>query len=627
MTAFINQYKLLFLLSWIFFYLIYPAWALPVSVSARAFVFLGLILFFCISAFFMNRWFNVFIVDKPVIVWPANPGEQVKSHLWLVILCALAVALHIYRIFSPILIMGDEAMHIQGGLMIYEYIDIGRHKIFQVAFWTLIVLVLVIKKFNGADNHLIKRLSKRFCGDSTNHLLKFVFGFLITGFLVSYFLLLKDITYLPALIRYPPLSRFLYFISYSAFGITHIGPRMLQLTFYVLSAVYLYRTIALFSDRKAALTGASIYLFLPVSFVYAGLAELGCGTVFFITLISFHFLRFVKENDNRDLLLTSYFIGMGFLYKRSILLMLFVCTAFLIISKIKNKDLNFSIHLKVILLSSVSIVPWMVIGKFFSWRNYNIIWSNFRPFEGKVFTYFMNIPLDISWVLFLLFLSSVIFILLSKRNALTFYFGILFIAYYFFLALDIAYISPRLAMAFYPTIAVYLALFLYTIIEKIRWKHSFKLLFFVLTAYLIAISTVPPLNAQFLSSSEFKKLEYFPGDKAMKWVKDNVKDNEKILTLRIMSALFYRDKYSIDRNKIINFWYELYEVSTPEKLKAFCKKNKISYIMFPAPLYLKGGNLKILEYLKENREEEFLEVKRFNLDGNYIIIYKLKKDL
>ena len=282
--------------------------------------------------------------------------------------------------------------------------------------------------------------------------------------------------------------------------------------------------------------------------------------------------------------------------------------------------------MKVILLSLAPIVPWMLIGKFFSWRNYNIIWSNFRPSDGKVFSYFMNIPLDISWVLFFLFLFSVIFILIAKRNDLSFYFGILFIAFYFFLALDIAFISPRLAMAFYPTNAVYLSLFLYSIINKIRWKHSFKLFFFVLTAYLIAISTVPSLHTQFQSANEFKKLQYFPTDKAMKWVKDNVKGSEKILTLRIMADLFYRDKYEIDRNKIVAFWYNLDKISTLQRLKTFYKRNKISYIMFPAPVYLKSKNLKILTYLKENSDDEFLEVKKFNLDGNYIYVYKLKED-
>ena len=87
-------------------------------------------------------------------------------------------------------------------------------------------------------------------------------------------------TYLPSLIRYPPVSKFLYFLTYSAFGIDHIFPRIMQLIFYLLCAVYLYRTINLFYEKETALLGASIYLFLPVVFAYARLGELASGTIF-----------------------------------------------------------------------------------------------------------------------------------------------------------------------------------------------------------------------------------------------------------------------------------------------------------------------------------------------------------
>jgi 4-amino-4-deoxy-L-arabinose transferase-like glycosyltransferase len=395
---------------------------------------------------------------------------------------------------------------------------------------------------------------------------------------------------------------------------------MLQLVFYILGAVYLYRIIILFSNKESALIGATIYLFLPVLFAYAKLAEVGCGTVFFIILISFHFLRFIKQGDDRDLILTAFFIGTGFMYKRAIFLMFFVCTIYLIAKTIKSKDLHFITHLKVMLLSLVPIIPLMIIGKFFTWRNYKIIWSNFRPFDGKVFTFFLNFPQDISWILFSLFLFAIVYILLAKRNALSLYFGFLFIAYYSFLVLDIGNYSPRLYMALYPAIAVYLSQFLYSIIAKISWKYSFQMLYLVLSIYLISICTIPSLNAQFMSSDEFKKLKYFPSDAAMQWVKGNVKEGEKILTLRIMSSLFYRDKYEIDRNKIDAFWYDTIEVPTPEKLIKYYKDNKISYIMFPSF----SAKIKILEYLNENRYKEFIEVARFNRDNNYIYIYRLK---
>jgi len=383
----------------------------------------------------------------------------------------------------------------------------------------------------------------------------------------------------------------------------------------------------LFSTKESALIGASLFLFFPTIFAYAHVAEIGCGSLFFITIISFYFLRFIKQGDGRNLLLTVFFIGTGFMYKREIFLMFFICSIFLITRGIKNKDSNCFVHLKVMLISVVPIIPWMIIGKFFNWRNYRIIWSNFQPFDGNVFSFFMHLPLDISWVLFVLFLFSVVFILIFKRNTLTLFFGLLFIAYYFFLALDIANYSPRLAMSYYPGIVVYLSIFLCSIVNKIRWKHSFKTIYLMLAVYLISICTVPSIRADFLSSHEFSKLKYFLSEDAMKWVKENVKENEKVLTLRIMSADFYRIKFGIDKNRIIGMWYEISEVDTPEKLKVFCREHNITYIMFPYnEEYIKEGtpSFDIFEYIKSNPEKEFVELAEFKLNENSIYIYKVK---
>ncbi len=146
MKSYINQFKLIFFLSWIFLYLIFPAWALPISVTARTSVFFGLIIFFLISATIINRWVNVLPVNKPFIILPKDIVAHIKNNLWLFVICCVGAALHIYSITLPILIMGDETLHLQGGLLIYDYIDSRWHRIFQIAFWTFIVLVWLILK-------------------------------------------------------------------------------------------------------------------------------------------------------------------------------------------------------------------------------------------------------------------------------------------------------------------------------------------------------------------------------------------------------------------------------------------------------------------------------------------------
>ncbi len=615
----IRQYKFLFIYSWVLFYLIFPAWALPISVTARGVVFFGLIVFFIMSAYMINRLLYPLTVDKPVFVPLKDVMELTKIHARLLIICCIAVILHIRYLFYPILIVGDEALHLTGGLWIYEYIDISWHKIFQPILWIVITLSLVIRMTKS-------RINESFSDVVNSKLFKKTSIFLFFGFLVFYFFLLKDINYIPAFVRYPPVSKFIYFLAYSAFGINHVFPRIIQLVFYLICAVYLYRTINLFHTKETALLGASIYLFLPVSFAYAHLGELESGVICLIVMNSFYFLRYLKDNDNRDLLLCAYLIGIGYLYKDPVFLVFPVCVTFLLLFKIKNRNLQSLFPMKILFLAPITVIPWMIIEKLFSWRNYTFQMSNLISPHGKMFTYPLLLAANLSVPVFITFILSLIYICIFKRNILTVFFGLLFIFYYFFIVTDIGSLSPRFSMAFYPTIVVFLSLFIARIIQAVKWKHAVTFTFVILTIYLIAISSVSHLSDRFITI-ENKKLIYFPSEEAMNWVKENVKAGEKIITVRIMSFNFYRIKYGIEKNKIIDFWYEIDSISTPEKLRDFYKRNKASYIMFPynQDLLLFTRTFPIFQYLKDNPNKEFMEVDKFNLDNNFIYIYKVKE--
>jgi hypothetical protein len=229
-------------------------------------------------------------------------------------------------------------------------------------------------------------------------------------------------------------------------------------------------------------------------------------------------------------------------------------------------------------------------------------------------------------MLFGLFVLSLFVVLIFRRNIMTLFFLLLLIAYYFFYAIDMAALSPRLSMAFYPTIAVYTAVFLSAVVNKIKWRHSYAVVLVCLLGYLSVICAVPPFSSAYLQSVEFQKLQNFPTEKAMQWVKDNVAAGERVLTLRIMSALFYRDKYEIMRDKIVDLWFELGEVSTRDRMRKFVIENNITYIMFPyGPDYPMSQHLPVLKNLKENRDNEFVLVRKFNTDDNLIYIYKMKE--
>jgi len=397
------------------------------------------------------------------------------------------------------------------------------------------------------------------------------------------------------------------------------------LIFYLLSAIYIYRIIALFSNKDTALLGASIYLFLPVMFFYAHTAELGCGTVFFIVACSYYFLRFIENGDNRDLLLASFLISMGSLFHSLVSLLFFICIIYLILYKMTGQGRAFDLggSIKALLISLVPIVPWIVIGRFFNWRTYNIVWSNLISIDRHA-AFLSLIPENLSWIVFVLFLMSFVSVLISKKNYFTLYFSFLFVSYYLFLVADSVNQSSRLSMAFYPTISIFLSQFICNVTSRIKLKYSYEMTYFILIPYLIIISSLSPLNVNFYHEEKMK-VEYLPSEDALKWVHDNVKENEKILTLRILPAQFYIDKFGINRDRIIDLSYEIEDVSTPRKLKSFCNKNRIDYIMFP--LYEKAINREVLTYLKENNNNEFIPVARFNLGKNSIYIYKVRENI
>lgn len=628
MKTYSSEYKAFFYLSWIGFYIIYPAWALPISTTKRFFVFSGLVLYFSISAYLVTFFLKGLSVDKPLFISFKGWSTHIRNNLWLFVLCSIAVILHIYPITFPILIDGDEASHLQGGLGLYVYTNNYWQNFFdfpiQYIIWALTGTILfLIPIYQRNIRNIVNNLNTKFSRYESS--VKFFPVFLIFGVFIAYFFLLRDLPYHKLLVREPPVAKLLYLISYLFLGISQIGPRILQIIFYVLSAIYLYRTIYLFRDKETALLGASIYLFSPLIFSFANFAELACGTIFFIILNSFYFLRFTKNMDNRDLLLTSFFIGLGFLYKREIFLMFFVCVSYLIITRIKHKGLNFFNTLKILSISLIPIIPWLIIGKLYTFRNYEIAWSHLFYFNTLI-SYFSMIPTQISWIIFYLFIVSVVWIFIDRQNTLSLFFGLIFSAYYLLYTADITQKIDRFSMAFYPTIAVFLSQFVADIAQRIRWQHVFKLFSLSLTFYLMLISTIwqmPSLKAEFVT---YKNIEsrYFPVDEAMKWVKDNVKEGEKILILRVAPSVFYRDKYGINRDRIVDFWYDLEGFSTPQKLKTFYKNNAISYIMFSyGPAYPTDKKTEILEYLRENPEREFIEVTRFNLDKNYIFVYKI----
>ena len=594
--------------------------------------------YFTISAYLVNRYFNLLVVDKPVIINITNRGKHLKNNLWLVTLCVTAAVLHIYS--TPVIVMG-EMIFLRQTFWLYDFLNMHWHKLFdfpiQYFFWTLIAVMIVLIKqkkiINDTSSLITGKLSVCKSGKLAWLLaIFFVFGlFNIYAYIFPYYSWQESID----VIRFPPLSRILYLISYFALGLSDTGPRIVQLIFYILGTFYLYRTILLFSKKEVALLGATIYLFSPMLFFHATLASTGSGTTFFVVLISYYFLKFLKEENNRDLLLCTYFIGLGFLYKRVILVMFIICFTYLIFSKIRNRDWSSLLHFKILLLSLVPVIPWMKIGP----GTYQTAWSHLISMDGLA-TYYMMLQSQFSWIVFSIFVAAFVFTLFKKRDDLSLFFGVLFVTYYGFFTLKEAGSVHRYSLVLYPAIHVFLARFIFSISKKIRWKYSFKMIYSVFTIYLIVICSIPSVSSD-LVKYQYNDFEYqrYPFMQTTEWIKDNTRDDELILSLFMLEYDFYlrnvyleKDAINLDRFRTYGYGYLDY-ISSSQSLRKYCDSHNISYVMFPynpTSTFLKGETLQkvtdIIDQFEKNRDKEFIEVARFSLYDMHIIVFKPKEN-
>jgi phage shock protein PspC (stress-responsive transcriptional regulator) len=247
---------------------------------------------------------------------------------------------------------------------------------------------------------------------------------------------------------------------------------------------------------------------------------------------------------------------------------------------------------------------------------------------------------QLSWPVFMLFLFSLVFILFKKREHLSLFFGFVFIAYFFLYTLVEQQVAHRYTMVFYPTIAIFLSQFICSIFQKFKRRHFFGLTSSVLIAYLALLCIVPRSSTELII---FKytdwEIQQFPVEEAAEWILSKTSDDKIVLAIiRGLSDEFYFKHTEIPRKKFpllsLGHLYTLWPSddydSLREILKEQCKKLNVSYIMFPVTDALIShpvNTLKIkliMDFLKEDEYSDFIIAAKFNIDDNYIYIYKLR---
>ncbi|RJO61048.1 hypothetical protein C4544_03870, partial [candidate division WS5 bacterium] len=239
----IAQYKLLFYLSWIVLYFIFPAWRFEQiyisftgeTIQAPFAPVRILMTYFFVSAVLLNYFFKSLSVNKPLIINFPKWSELVINNFGLVLVCCSAAVLHL-AINSPV--KTGAAVY---SIWIYNFISRYWQNLFnlpiQFPIWLFIFLVVLFFKQKGKLNLISRHVSLWYSLYKSNYLIKLLFMAVLFFIFIMYSRHLpyyhwRDHLYITG---YPPLGTLLYLIVYLTFGTGNvsIAPVLVQFSFYI----------------------------------------------------------------------------------------------------------------------------------------------------------------------------------------------------------------------------------------------------------------------------------------------------------------------------------------------------------------------------------------------------------
>ena len=134
-----------------------------------------------------------------------------------------------------------------------------------------------------------------------------------------------------------PIWFFLTDLSYKIFGINMFAARFLAVLFGALSILILYSIIKMLYNKKLAII-SSIILTFSSFHILMSLAEMDVAMMFFVLLSMYFFIKLLKTNHNKDLILFSVFLGIAILVKQIAITFIPAFAIFFIYYKIKKKE-------------------------------------------------------------------------------------------------------------------------------------------------------------------------------------------------------------------------------------------------------------------------------------------------
>jgi hypothetical protein len=224
------------------------------------------------------------------------------------------------------------------------------------------------------------------------------------------------------------------------------------------------------------------------------------------------------------------------------------------------------------------VIPWLVIGKFFVWRNYVFTPSNWLSYR-IVTSYLRNMPSQITYPIFIIFAVGLLWGLLKRRDDLTIYSLILFAVYYIFFTSDYIIGHPRFMTVFYPSVVIIGAMAIYNLAERLGRRKIAYVLSILISAYLLLGLPMNLAHSRSGNSADYQ----FSFEGIFKYLEQNPPDgNGRLVYIEPLDSAieFYLIKYGIRYARL-----DAGAMSVLGRFQEYCKRNHFEYLLFAYPNY------------------------------------------
>lgn len=333
-------------------YVIYPVWNLPLPPAAQ--------------------WalLNFFVLLSAGLLY--SPLEKVSldlslpelRELWPAILLAAAAALPLW--FTPLQTGADDQSHagpaawLLGRITSAVGLDI---RLLPVVFLPLAGLL-------AAGAVRLYRRGLRLPGRGAAALALAAIGNL--WFLADLRYGLADaIGRFETILRYPPISKFLYFPAYLLLGVHEAAPRAVQFALMTLAAIAMLRFLKFLGFSPPKRQTYLLIAFFPTLFNLSLSSELEAGTVLFFTTAIYHFIKAAAGADKDQFLKCSFWLAAGLFYKQlplGLMAAMLPALAFLLYRSPEKKDV-WLYGLKTLAIPAAAGLPFIVLSAAYGIRD------------------------------------------------------------------------------------------------------------------------------------------------------------------------------------------------------------------------------------------------------------------